>query len=436
MTASRERAAGPAAPPLHVLHVVSSLAPTTGGPSASVPGLCAALAQAGCRVTLTAVGPEAAAEALAAREAGVELQLMRPTPSGPLIYSRELAQRLPEFAAAADVIHVHGLWQSPGWLAGSAARRLHKPLVISPRGFLEPWSLTRSRLKKRIAAALFDNRNLRAAACLHATAAAEAAACRAYGLRCPVAIIPNGVELPDEGAAAGAAAYYERQEACRGKRNALFLSRLHPKKGLPDLLAAWSSLAQAHTDWHLTIAGPDEGGYLATVLQGIEELGLQQAVSCVGPLHGPEKAAALREAELVVLPTYSENFGMVVAEALAAATPVLTTRGAPWEGLPAHGCGWWVPVGADGVREGLAAALACPPEHLREMGRRGRQWALAAFTWPAIAEAMRDTYLWLLGRGPRPDCVQAGPPDCVQVGPPDCVQAGTTSRGGGPGDRP
>ncbi|MCH8475199.1 MAG: glycosyltransferase [Opitutales bacterium] len=187
------------------------------------------------------------------------------------------------------------------------------------------------------------------------------------------------------------------------KRTALFLSRINPKKGLPMLLDAWKKVAPE--DWELVIAGNDDSNHLPTIEKKIAELGLQKQVTLAGPLFDEAKDQAFQQADLFILPSYSENFGIVVAEALSHQVPVLTTTGCPWEELETQQCGWWVEPIPEGIANGLSEALQKATEELSSMGVRGRQLVEQNYQWPAIAEKMHRFYKWILEGGQKPDFI-------------------------------
>ena len=257
---------------------------------------------------------------------------------------------------------------------------------------LDRWSLYQGRAKKRLAWLGYQGGDFRRAALLHATAEQELRDIRRLGLTNPVAVIPNGIDFPP--------APLPAQARPAGPRRALFLSRLHPKKGVLDLVRAWARLDPA--GWELLITGPDEGGYRHMVEQEISRLQAGSGIRCTGPVDDADKWALYASAQLFLLPTYSENFGLVVAEALACGVPVITTRGAPWQGLETHGCGWWTDIGEAPLTQALGLALATDGAELGAMGARGREWVLRDFGWPGVAEAFSRAYLWLAGQGPLP----------------------------------
>jgi glycosyltransferase involved in cell wall biosynthesis len=239
---------------------------------------------------------------------------------------------------------------------------------------------------------LGQGRAVRRSHCFHATAESEYRDIRAAGLRGPVAIIPNGVDL---GPGRAADASPDR------RRRLLFLGRLHPVKGVDLLLGAWRQVQDRFPGWELVIAGPDENGYRAHLEECASQLGVRR-VSFTGAVYGQEKVAAYRAGHLFVLPTHSENFGVAVAEALAQGLPAIVSKGAPWSGLESHGCGWWVEPGLAPLRDCLAEALALPAAQLAEKGARGRDWMRDEFSWELVGRMMYETYQWLIGGGVSP----------------------------------
>jgi glycosyltransferase involved in cell wall biosynthesis len=253
---------------------------------------------------------------------------------------------------------------------------------------LEPWAIKHKRLKKNLAWCLYQSRDLKQARCHITTGDVEAQNLKHLKLGVPIATVPNGVDVPEE-RPRGVGSGVERTLR-RGPRTALFLGRIYPIKGLPMLIEAW---ARAKPEgWILQIAGPDEAGHQKQVEKAVTAAGLGEAVSFTGPLANGMKKSAFFDAELFVLPTHSESFGIVVAEALAHGLPVLTTTGAPWSILPESGCGWRVDPTVDGITEGLRQATALDPETLWSMGAKGRVLVSAKFGWESVAGRMLSTY--------------------------------------------
>lgn len=379
---------------LRAIHIVAGLDPRHGGPAYSVPRLCAALHTCGTDVRILTV-----------RETNTPLE----TPIAaypqdfadiPFLRSLRMSSGLAKAARiavqASDLVHVHGLWLMPNVYASHAAAAAGRPLVVTPLGMLSPEALAFSARKKRLFWRFLQKPAYAHAAVWHATCEAEAEEIRAFGIRAPIAVIPNGIDIPQS-----PAKYLPRQTTLH---TILFLGRLHPKKGLPDLVAAWSRLAHERSDWILRIVGPDEGGHRRELEKMVQQGGVPRVVfDC--SVHGAEKARVLQEADVFVLPTQNENFGLAVAEALAAGVPAIVSHGAPWSGLETERCGWWVERGAEPLLEALREATALPDSGRHAMGLRGRAWMERDFGWESVAANMLLVYQWVTGHELRPDFV-------------------------------
>lgn len=356
---------------MRVLLSTSSFLPEAGGPARSVPQLASALAELGIDVGLWAPDGSAGTSELLSAIRGVTL-----LDGG----AQEAWRRF----GRVDVLHDNGIWRGHHRSLARLAGQMDAARVVSPRGMLEPWALKHKPVRKRLAWWAYQRQLLKSATALHATAASEAEQFARLGLRRPVPIIPNGVNLPDWG-------QLEKLRDAPGETlSCLFMSRVHPKKGLPLLLEAWAALRPR--GWQLDIAGPDEAGHRAELEQMVRRLHLGEEVRFLGPLEGEDKRKALARADLAVLPTYSENFGIFVAEALAHGCPVLTTHGAPWEVLETENCGWWVPVTTEAIGTALREATAMSVEARRDMGQRGHRVVARDFGWPGIAETFKQVY--------------------------------------------
>jgi glycosyltransferase involved in cell wall biosynthesis len=316
---------------------------------------------------------------------------------GDLRYSSGLARALHELAPRADVIHNHGLWLMPNVDAGRAALFARKPFIVAPRGMLAPAALAFSRLKKRVVWAMLQGEVVRRAACIHATSEQEHDEIRDFGLNNPVAIVPNGIDLPESGR--------RPTSSTTANRVLLSLGRIHPKKGLDRLVRAWARVEAAHPDWRLRIVGPDELGHARELVTLASELKVQR-VSVEKSVSGDAKVAAYQQADIFVLPTLNENFAITVAEALAAGTPVIATKGAPWRALQSERCGWWIDHGVEPLVAALASAMLMKRETLQAMGAKGRAWMARDFSWDRVARNMLDVYRWVAAGGEPPGTVR------------------------------
>lgn len=306
---------------------------------------------------------------------------------------------------AYDILHQHGIWMANSRLTCQWRAATGRPTIIAPHGTLEPYALRRSAWKKRLVALLYESNNLQSASCLHATAESEVVSFRDWGLRNPIAIIPNGVPEEWIRGKGDPCRFRIRHGISPEKRLLLFLSRLHPKKGLPLLLEAMARVEAELMEWSLIIAGPDEAGHQAELQAIIENLNLQNKVQFVGPLFGDDKRDAFAAADLFVLTTQSENFAIVVAEALASGLPVLTTHGAPWQELETNNCGWWIETNVNAIARALLEVRASVKSELVAMGQRGKDLVAKRYVWAASAQKSLELYTWLLGQNARPEYV-------------------------------
>ena len=346
----------------------TSLRPAYGGPAYSVSRLATALSEQGVLVGLWT--PDQSVGATPLLEADSPVQRLTGT----------AVEALDTFGRP-DVLHDNGLWRSHNHRLTTLAIARSIPRLVSTRGMLEPWAINHKRWKKRLAWMAYQRRDLKTANGLHATADAEAANLARLHLGVPGHVIPNGVDLPDispKSAQSGAT------------RTALFLGRLYPVKGLPMLIEAWSKVRPE--GWCLQIAGPDEDGHGRVIQRTVEAKGLEGVVSFPGPLEGDAKRLAMLGADLFVLPTHSESFGMAVGEALAHGVPVLTTTAAPWPMLEEGGFGWRVAPTVNAIAEGLRVATSLDPDVLSRMGMKGRAFVEAGFDWRGVAGRFMTLY--------------------------------------------
>ena len=378
--------------PISAIEVISSLADEASGTGAFVLRLREALLQVGESVTVAALD--------AGRAAGTESVLEFSRGFGPRRLGRSPAMHRWLTNATRDtppdVIHSHNLWMMPNVYPAWAVRRSCCKLIVSPHGALAARALAESAIKKKVFWWLMQHRALKDAACFHATAVSECEDIRRFGFRQPIALIPPGTDIPDI-----------VPSSPTDRRRLLYLGRLHPIKGLDLLLNAWAALYRMFPEWDLEVVGPDNDypGYRVQ-LEGLATKLQLQRIAFRGPVYGDEKARAYQQAELFVLPSYSENFGLTVAESLAAATPVVVSKGAPWEGIESHHAGWWVNADLPSLISVLENSLSQSRNDLAVMGMAGRAWMQDEFSWSRVAQMMDRTYSWLARNDPRPPWIQ------------------------------
>jgi glycosyltransferase involved in cell wall biosynthesis len=358
-------------------------------------------------------------------------------------YSPRFREELTAFQP--DITHTHGVWTYASAATSVHCRNARSPYLISPHGMLDSWAVNQSRRKKAIAHFLFEGRHLRGARCLRALCEAEARAMRQLGLTNEIAVIPNGIDLPN-GEQPGVPCWEGIIEP--GKKIMLYLGRIHPKKGLINLLRAWQlankDSQRASDSWVLAIAGWDQGGHESELRRLATEIGIdwtalnasnrsgnghgqsgghqpataeklssdgwraKGSVIFLGPQFEKAKAACYQNCDAFILPSLSEGLPMVVLEAWAHGKPVLMT---PECNLP-EGFGadaaLRIEPSVDSIARGLATLFQSARSDLQATGSRGRELVAERFAWPKIAIEMKSVYEWILGGGQKPDCVQPG----------------------------
>jgi glycosyltransferase involved in cell wall biosynthesis len=371
---------------LRVLHITPSFYPAFvyGGPTISVYNLCRSLAQNGCEVhvlTTDANGPGAVLDVDTSREVEIAngLHIRYCHRIMDVSVSPKLLELLPAYIRQADVVHLMAVYSFPTIPTLLACRMIRKPVVWSPRGMLQRWEGTR---KPRLKAVW--ERLCRVAApkrlTLHVTSEQEAAESRQRMPGIDSIVIPNGIEIP------GAVQHVESNRELR----LVYLGRIHPKKGIENLLEAYKMLnGNLGKTPSLTIAGDGEPRYADSIRARVEQLPLSRSVTMIGPVHGESKESLFQNADVVVVPSHTENFGLVVAEALARGVPVIASKGTPWKRVEEIGCGLWIDNDPQTLAAGIERIAAMP---LQAMGDRGRQWIAREFSWQLAAESMIQLY--------------------------------------------
>ena len=345
-----------------VRFVVDDLDAVNGGPSYSIPSIAHSIQRLGAEIQITTAG-----------------------------------LRVTQAIAPANLVHNFGMWKWKNQEAVLRAILNQTPIIWSPLGMLLPWSLEYKKLKKKLAWLTYQRILFGKSSVLHATSHQELEALTNLNLKIPVALIPHGMDLPAQ------SVLPKKGDTGHNIKRLLFLSRINPKKGLLDLVAACQGIPA--TNWELVIAGPDENGYRSVVEKAVIESGLQQRIKFIGPVYGSNKEDLFKSANIFVLPTYSENFGLAIAEALAYGVPVITTTGTPWGELHKHQCGWWVRPGVAELEDVLKVALSMSNNDLIDMGVRGRDLIESKYSWDICGKRHLENYQWLLGAGPRPEFV-------------------------------
>ena len=374
-------------------NVVSHLDPKYGGLSAAVPALGSSVAKFGSYGVNIAAFCHADEQFSPLVDPNVVVSY---PPAGRLAWLKKSAanEEFRTLAEESEGIHIHGLWEQSTLISASYARRFRKPYIVSAHGMLEKWAVANKRFRKAVYAALSERRNLQAATCLHALTSTEVTDYRRFGLRNPVAVIPNGVHIPSR---SSGAAFLEAFPELQGRRLVLFLGRIHFKKGLDLLCEGWSEIGQQWPEAHLVLAGPDFEGTRAKLEDLLGRAGIRRRVTFTGMLQGEMKWSALAASDCFVLPSYSEGLSVSVLEAMGMHLPVLITRQCNLPEVGELGCGLVIEPKVEELGAGLSTLLSAQPSRLRAMGERGHDLVAQRYSWPVIGQQMSELYEWAAG---------------------------------------
>lgn len=365
---------------MKVVHVVSNIQAVSDGVADCVRHLAGALtSKMDVEVSaLKSAGPEPSDVKVKLHDATKFAGIL--TPLNKLGISPQMARGIRDRVKTGDIVHVHSLWMMHTNYAYKGVKGRDVKFCIQTHGMLSPYALSISSWKKKLVLALGQCTALKRADLLIATCDKEYEDIRKFGLKNPVAVIPNGLDLP-------------LLENVEKRKSVVFLGRIHKVKGVDLLVEAWRKIEGKFKDWDLVIAGPTESDYAQGVIAQASKL---KAVSFTGEIKGKEKEQLLTQSAVYVLPTHTENFGISVGEALACGTPVVTTTGAPWSGLIENDCGLWIDLSVENLTKALEDMMSRPMDELARMGQNGRRWIERDFSWDEIARKTIRSYEWLL----------------------------------------
>ncbi len=385
---------------MHITHVQGIFSPEHGGPAHSLTNYCVGQAKRGHHVSAWVL--EGFPETSPAIRLPPPVETVAHRVHFPFALGRSSSMRRAlSCAESPDVFHLHGTWLRAMHYGAEEARLRRVPYVVEPMGMYESYGLRTKWLRKRLARWWFQDKLLERAQCLQVNSRREGEQLRQLGFRNPLAVIPVGVDT---------AAIFNRPVASTpwpelNGRFFLFLSRIQEKKGIELLLNAWATLAAASPDWTLVIGGTGSPQYVSHCRQLADHLGIAARCKWVGHLTEAEKSWALSHADFFILPSFSENLGNVVAEALAHGTPVITTDATPWQEMTKRKCGWITSPTIQELTSVLEEAMRHDPTRLKEMGERGRQWCVSHFALERVLEDLDAVYGWLTGASAKPTCV-------------------------------
>ena len=280
-----------------------------------------------------------------------------------------------------DIVHVHALWDPLVHKAINLAHKKGVKIIHSPHGMLTPWALNNKKNKKKLAWHLYQKRDLYKVSAFHVTCDDEKEDIKRLGFKQDIVVIPLGIDLP----------HIDLSHKIYSK-SILFMSRIHPKKGLLNLVYAWDKIRKE--GWKIIICGPDDDNHLSIVKKEISHLGLNDFFVFKGSVEGEEKDNLLRSCDLFVLPTYSENFGIVILEALSYGLPVITTVGAPWKDVVAYNAGWWIEIGVEPLIEALNEFFTLSEKAHIEMGHNAIVLAEKEYSWGVTIDKLLSCLLY------------------------------------------
>ncbi len=372
---------------MHIIHTVSSTEILFSGVTYCVNELSCGMDRLGAKVEVLSLDTSE----MSRKRKKIEHKFSIDFDYIPLLRKTGISSKMKKYITDnnSDILHTHGLWMFPNCYRNPQAN-----FVISPHGMLAPGALKFSSKKKKIFDFLFQRSAFKDAKLLFATAESEFEDIRNYSLKAPVAIIPNGVNIPN----------ISKNNIYKNKKTVLSLGRIHPKKGLDILIKAWSKIEPIFKNWELKIVGPDEMGHQKQLEVLVKKLNLQR-VFFNPPVYGIKKDILISKCDLFVLPSKSENFALTVAESLALAVPVITTKDTPWTGLNLHRCGFWIDGGEKSLVKSLKFALSLPDKELVEMGKRGKKWMQRDFCWESICQKTLEAYIWIKKKSKKPSFV-------------------------------
>ena len=373
---------------MKVLTFVSSIDLSSGGPSRSVPMLVKGLAELGVDITLMTIRSENM-NVHALEGTTAKLKVLEPS------FTRKgIAQYLKE--EKFHLIQIQSMWDWPYHKVMVEARKQGIPYIVTPRGMLEPWSLSQKKWKKKLAWWLYQRNDVQKSVCVFTTAKMEADHVSDLGITTCKSVIPNGIETDG----------YPCKTAIEGvKKQVLFLSRVHVKKGIELLFEAWKRIHPENTDWQLLVIGNGEAEYIHSLENRVESLGLKDCIKILPPVFGDAKIKVYQESALFCLPSFSENFGMVIAEAMSCGTPVITTTNCPWNILNETNTGWCIDLSVDNLEHALREAMWMDANALYDMGQRASKLIFDNFDYRSVTRKTLRLYEWLLNSGEKPEFI-------------------------------
>ena len=392
---------------MKIINLIENLDDTYGGPAKSVPYMCKYLNDIDVETEMLSIKYNENEHNSIVSKYKLHWQSFKYNLIQKLRYSKDLKNYLDENISKENdmILHTHNSWNYIPYVAYKMSLKHNVPLIMAIRSSLYEWSLSQNKLQKQIAMVLFQKSALKYATCIHITEPKELNAVRNLGIKTPVALVPNGVEFDEFKNLKNKIDSKKSLKLDIDKKYILFISRLHPKKGLEYLVTAWIKLAQIHTQWDLLIVGPEyDKQYIQEIKANIKNNDLKARVIFTGMLKDQNRVDAFGSSDLFVLPSHTENFGIAIAEAMVAKLPVITTHGTPWQEIEKYDAGWWVELSQGNIDNALEKALLSGDEELKQKGLNGFE-LIQKYEWKYQAEKMKRLYKYILNSGEKPEFV-------------------------------
>lgn len=388
---------------MRILHIIENIDNSYGGPAKSVPFLIKYLNKIDIKNQIISIQLQDIEKNDICQENNIEIITNKYNGLKFLKYSKYFCQSVIDNITEETILHTQSLWNYPPYCAYKISKKYNLPLIMSIRGNLYDWNLNKSKWKKDLSLSLFQMKMFQEASCLHATEENELIAIRKLGIKTPVALISNAIETDEFDN------LLSREEAIKSlnlnvcKRYILFMSRIDSKKGLEYLIDSYIKLADKFNEWELLIAGPIYNNkYFDKINHDINKAKLTSKIHYFGMVNGQKRLDLFAASELFVLPAHTENFGMVIGEAMAAKLPVITTTGTPWKVLNDKSAGWWVQLNNKNIYDSLLEAMSKNSHELSAIGEKGHDIIKSDFTWDEVAKKMKQVYSWILGKTEKP----------------------------------
>lgn len=377
---------------MKILHTISGLNISSGGPTSCTYNLIKGLRDEGIEADILTLMPRDDSDKIIADDSFIKA--LPNDARTPLVYSSNFRRYLSSHIGY-DLYHANGLWTCPTHFTAEIAKKQNKPCVIAPHGMLYPQALQVSAWKKKIVSTVFQRKDLETASCLQATCMAELEHIRAFGLNNPVAVIPNGLVIDDS---------LEIRKTSNSVRRFAFVGRLNRIKNVDLLLSAWSKLGDKTRNCELLIIGDGDTAYKKE-LEEFATANKLNNVRFLGFIMGKNLQKLVHSIDFQILPSKSENFGMVVPEALIQGVPVIASKGTPWSDLETFDCGWWVDNDIDTLISTLLIAINLSEQDRLGMGERGRTLVLRHYSIKSVSLRMKQLYEWLVYKNIKPEYV-------------------------------